>query len=59
MDSKVRDYRRENALDTAQHLQKEYFSYVKRFGYEKCSYIPRHHGEEISLLTEIVEENTS
>ena len=41
------------------NLQAEYFKYIRRHGYEKCSYIPRQHGDEISLLTEIVEENGS
>ena len=50
-------FRRQSAIDATILLQRNYFAYVKRFGYEKCSYIPRHHGEEISLLTEIVEEN--
>ena len=37
--------------------RRDYFEHIKKYGYKSCCYIPRHHGEEISLLTEIVEEN--
>ena len=35
----------------------DYFEHIKEHGYEYSSHIPRHHGEEISLLTEIVTQN--
>ena len=41
----------------ARKIRREYFDHIKHNGYDKCSYIPRHHGDQISLLTEIVEKN--
>ena len=43
------------AVKNAAVLRRDYHEHVKKFGYESICYIPRHHGEQISLLTEIVE----
>ena len=41
----------------ASRLRRDYFEHVKKFGYDSICYIPRHHGDQISLLTEIVDQN--
>lgn len=51
----VSDDRQQRALNYANRMRRDYFEHVKKYGYENCCHIPRHHGEEISLLTEIVE----
>lgn len=38
-------------------MKRDYFGHVKMFGYAHCPHIPRQHGEQISLLTEIVDQN--
>lgn len=45
------------AKKMASRLRRDYFEHVKKFGYDSICYIPRHHGDQISLLTEIVEQN--
>ena len=45
------------AESLARRIRREYFEHIKHHGYDKCSYIPRHHGDQLSLLTEIVEKN--
>ena len=48
---------KQRALKMAIRLRGDYFDHVKRYGYTHCCHIPRQHGDQISLLTEIVEQN--
>ena len=41
----------------AERYRRDYFEHINKYGYESCCHIPRHHGDEISLLTEIVNNN--
>ena len=52
------DSKKQHVLRMILRYRHDYFEHIKEHGSEcSCSHIPRHHGEEISLLTEIVTQN--
>lgn len=42
---------------SAQQLRQDYFNWIKKYDYKHCCHIPRQHGDVISLITEIVDNN--
>ena len=44
-------------VQEAKELKEEYDEYVSRYGLSYCPHVPREHGEDTSLMVEIVEKN--
>ena len=49
--------KKEELDDEAKELKEDCEEYVNRYGLSNCPHIPREHGEDTSLMVEIVEKN--